>query len=86
MMTRLWRSGQPLAMQTDGKGIPRSFEWNGGVHRISSICNHWRVHKEWWRRSPVWRDYYKVATSDGFLCVVHQDLVTDIWHLTRIYD
>ena len=86
MMTRLWRSGQPLAVRTDDNAVPSSFEWNGRVHCISGICNHWRVHHDWWRCSPIWRDYYKIVTTDGFLCVIYRDLVTDTWYLARIYD
>ena len=84
-MTKLWRSGPPLAMLTDDEGSPLSFAWHGDVHRIDTICNSWRVHSEWWRR-PIWRDYYKIETTDGVLWVIHHDLVTDTWHLTRIYD
>jgi hypothetical protein len=84
-MTKLWRSGPPLLVDTDAAGGPVSFRWNGAPHRISTICNTWRVHSEWWRDS-IWRDYYKIETKDGFLCTIYHDLVIDTWHLARIYD
>ena len=84
-MTKLWRSGPPLVVDTDARGDPLSFQWNGAVHRTGTVCNTWRVHSEWWR-NPVWRDYYKIETTDGVLCVIYRDLVTGKWHLARIYD
>ena len=86
MMTRLLRSGQSLAVRADGDNTPQSFEWNGCTHRISTICNRWRVHHEWWRSSPIWRDYYKTVTTEGLLCVIYRNLITNTWHLARIYD
>lgn len=84
-MTKLWRSGPPLTVLSGGDGAPQSFEWRGGVRRIGTVCNSWRVHSEWWR-SPIWRDYYKIETADGLFCVIYHDLMADIWHLARIYD
>ena len=84
-MTKLWRSGSPLAVLTDDNGAPQSFEWHGDAHHTGAICNSWRVHSDWWL-SSIWRDYYKIETTDGVLCIIYHDLVTDTWHLARIYD
>ena len=84
-MTKLWRSGPPLAVLTDDKGVPQSFEWREDVHHTNTICNSWRVHSDWWK-SSIWRDYYKIETTDGILCIIYRDLVIDSWHLARIYD
>ncbi len=84
-MTKLWRLGQPLAVLTDDGGTPKSFDWHEDVHHISTICNSWRVHSDWWR-SPIWRDYYKIETTGGVLCIIYHDLAAGTWHLARIYD
>ena len=82
-MTRLWR-GQQVEVELDDSGAPLAFEWNGRVHRIVSISKRWRVHDGWWR-TEVWRDYFKLATDSGLLCIIYQDLEGH-WYLQRIYD
>jgi hypothetical protein len=83
-MTRLWRKGQQVEVELDGSGAPCVFEWNGTVRRIVSISKCWRVHNGRWRRE-VWRDYSKLATHSGLLCIIYQDLEGH-WYLQRIYD
>ena len=83
-MTRLWREGQPVEVELDDSGAPLAFEWNGRVHRIVSISKRWRVHDGWWR-TEIWRDYFKLATDSGLLCIIYQDLQGH-WYLQRIYD
>jgi len=33
----------------------------------------------------IWRDYWKVVTDTGLLCVLYQDLTQGHWYLERIY-
>jgi len=85
IMTKLWRSAQPINVATDDGGVPESFSWHGDVHRIGAVYNSWRVHSDWWR-GTIWRDYYKLDTTGGLLCIIYHDLVEDAWYLSRIYD
>jgi hypothetical protein len=51
------------------------------------VCNRWRVHTRWWEPAEaVWREYLKVTTDSGFLCLIYHDLVSGGWFLSRIYD
>jgi hypothetical protein len=83
-MTKLWRKGQQVEVTVDDGGTPLAFSWNGRAHYIVSISKRWRVHNGWWR-TEVWRDYFKLATDSGLLCIIYQDLESH-WYLQRIYD
>lgn len=84
-MTHLWTGGQEISVQADAEAQPVSFVWFGRQHGIVRVCNAWRVHTGWWRQE-VRRDYFKVQTEDGLLCVVYHDLLAGRWHLVRVYD
>ena len=84
-MTHLWIAGLEIAVQAIPDGRPGSFTWSGRMHPTAGVCNGWRVHTDWWHQE-IWRDYYKVQTEDGLLCIMYHDLLTDQWHLVRIYD
>ncbi|MDI7277123.1 MAG: hypothetical protein QME94_14200 [Anaerolineae bacterium] len=84
-MTHLWTVGPEIAVQSEDEPGPASFIWAGRLHRVATFCNSWRVHTGWWQQE-VWRDYYKVQTEDGLLCVIYHDLLKGCWHLASIYD
>jgi hypothetical protein len=51
------------------------------------ICNTWVIHTLWWEPSQtVWREYLKVVTDTGMLCVIFRDLLRGGWFLVRIFD
>ena len=85
-MTRLWSEGE--AVDTWGEeDTPAGFFWQGGRHSIKEVCNRWRVHTRWWEPDRVvWREYLKVATGTGLLCLLYQDLIAGGWFLARVYD
>ncbi len=41
-----------------------------------------------WRdaEESIWREYVKVTTGTGLLCLLYRDLVSGGWFLVRIYD
>ena len=85
-MTRLWPEGEPLKVWGEEK-TPAGFEWQGEPHRILEVCNRWRVHTRWWEPDgAVWREYLKVATDTGLLCLIYRDLLRGGWFLARLYD
>lgn len=85
-MTRFWPAG--LAVTTWGAGEePAGFGWQGGLHPILGIHDRWRIHTRWWDPGEaVWREYVKVTTETGLLCLLYRDLRAGGWYLVRIYD
>ena len=85
-MTYLWRQGEPV--ETWGEGAaPDGFVWRGTSHRILEVGNRWRVHTRWWEpEQAIWREYLKVATDTGLLCLICRDLPAGGWFLARLYD
>ncbi|MHB0870202.1 MAG: DNA polymerase Y family protein [Chloroflexota bacterium] len=57
----------------DAIGWPQVLYLEGRRERVRELCNRWRVREEWWRRE-VYRDYYRLITESGRLCVVFRDL------------
>jgi len=85
-MARLWPSGQQVATW-GGEETPAGFAWQGAFHSILEICNRWRIHTRWWDpQEAIWREYVKVTTGTGLLCLLYRDLHSGGWFLARIYD
>lgn len=85
-MTRLWLEGETVSVWGD-EGAPSGFVWQGVSHRVLQVCNGWRVHTRWWEpEQAIWREYVKVATDTGLLCLLYRDLLKGSWFLSRIYD
>lgn len=87
-MSWFWPDGYPVLVDTDAAGIPDVLVWGGRLRVVIEVANRWRVEDGWWRADAgghIRRDYYKLVTYDGMLCIVYQDLVTGDWHLQRLY-
>jgi hypothetical protein len=84
-MSRLWADGDPIEVQVGADGLPRSFYWRGAWRPVSTIANRWRVRAGWWS-NEAWREYFKLATADGLLCLVYHDLHAGAWFCARLYD
>jgi hypothetical protein len=87
-MTRLWPEGEAVQVWgMAGKDRPEGFTWQGTAHHIQEECNRWRIHTRWWEPGQaVWREYVKVATDTGLLCLLYRDLLSGDWFLARVYD
>jgi hypothetical protein len=92
-VTRLWPEGEPVeAWGKEGRASPNAetpagFTWGGAPHPILEVCNRWRVHTRWWEPGErVWREYLKVATAGGMLCLIYRDLIGGGWFFARRYD
>lgn len=85
-MTRLWPQGK--AIETwGGEETLAWFAWRGASHQVSEVCNRWRVHTRWWESNEtIWREYVKVTTDTGLLCLLYRDLLNGGWFLARVYD
>jgi hypothetical protein len=85
-MTRLWPEGEVVEAWGEEE-TPAGFIWQGTPHAIVDLCNRWRVHTRWWEpRDVIWREYLKVTTDTGLLCLLYRDLYTKGWFLARLYD
>ena len=85
-MTRLWPEGNPVEFWGKEKALA-GFVWQGTSHPIEAIYKRWRVHTRWWEpEQTIWREYLKVTTHTGLLCLLYRDLLGDGWYLARIYD
>jgi hypothetical protein len=91
-VTRLWPEGEPVEVW-GGEETPANFAWHGMHHRIDRTYNRWRIHTHWWLPTPaegnggtIQREYVKVTTSTGLLCLLYHDLSSDNWYLARVYD
>lgn len=80
-----WRLGEPVKTVNSEDGVPQRFTWQGQVHPVKTIANVWRIDDGWWQQR-IWRDYFKLVTATGLLVIICHDLLTDEWHLIRIYD
>lgn len=86
-MTRLWRTGQAIAVVADGDGRPRRFIWQERPHYVARIVQQWQVHVDWWAADGgAWRDYFAVTTEGGLLCVLYRDRLGGAWYLAKVYD
>ena len=85
-MTRLWPAGEPVA-PWGGEEMPAGFVWEGTCHSIQHLCNRWCIHTRWWDpEQAIWREYAKVVTDTGLLCLLYRDLLSGGWFLARVYD
>jgi hypothetical protein len=85
-MTRLWPTGELVEVWGEPE-TPAGFAWRGVPHPILTTCNRWRIHTRWWEPDEtVWREYLKVETDSGLLCLLYRDLVHGDWFLARVYD
>ena len=85
-VTRLWPEEEPIQIW-GASDAPSGFSWQGTPHRIQEVCNRWQVHTRWWEPDQaLWREYWKVTTDQGFLCLLYHDLLGGSWYLSRLYD
>jgi len=85
-MTRLWPAGEALETW-GGQETPTGFHWQNQPHCIQEVCNRWRIHTRWWEpEQAIWREYLKLTTDTGLLCLIYHDLDHGGWFLARMYD
>lgn len=85
-MTRLWSDGE-LVETWGPEEVPDGFIWQRESHRIDDVCNRWRVHTRWWEPGEtIWREYLKVTTDTGLLCLLYRDHLRGGYFMARLYD
>ncbi len=86
-MTRLWTGGILIQLEKDQNGLVHTFTWNGHMHAVEKVRQHWQVDSDWWtEEGRVHRDYQAVTTMDGLLCVLYFDFQDEQWYLSKLYD
>jgi hypothetical protein len=84
-MSHLWPEGKLITVTINEANLPEQLAWQGRVHEVAAIANQWIIDDEWWQER-VWRHYFKLSTTSGFLLIIYQDLVHQTWYLQRLYD
>jgi len=46
---------------------------------VAAIQDRWRIDDEWWRETPVSREYYQLQLESGRVVTVYRDLVGGEW-------
>lgn len=86
-MTHTLQEDEPIAVQIDDDELPYIVRWQGVPRRVQKTVERWEIHTNWWESTGVIRrTYHALILADGLFCVVYRDLITDIWHLAKIYD
>lgn len=86
-MSRLWPDGAPITVALDEQGRLAAFTWCGRTHTVTQVRQRWEVDADWWSETGrVWRAYVAVTTGSGLLCVLYQDLLSEEWFLSKLYD
>ena len=71
--------GRPVHIPIDRKGMP------GGS--VLQSAGPWRTSGEWWNGNGHWdRDEWDVSLSDGSVCRIYCDRVTERWFLDGVID
>lgn len=83
-MSKLF-SPTSIPVTLNAREQPQTFVWRGKRQWVRRVCNHWRIESEWWSE-PVARDYYKLFTGDGLICVIYQDRLQGGWYFERLFD
>jgi len=80
----LRRVSPPDSAEGFERASPQSFTWRRRSRPVAHISARWRVHTGWWGERETWRDYWEIATADGYLCHIYQDLLAGGWFLERV--
>lgn len=75
---------------------PQRFVWRGVPYRVRAIWATWHLRDRWWAGSGAYgevgmppasdRRYYRVQCTNGLLCDLYHDVVSDTWVLDRVLD
>ncbi len=85
-MSRLFAQPRSVQVRTDAAGEPAGLFW-GGRWQSARVCGRWRVEDDWWRQGgEVVREYRRLRTASGTVCVVFRDEVAGGWYLERVLD
>ncbi len=85
-MARLFTPPKKVRVEIDAAGEPHRLAWRGRWEAVRAGVR-WRLEDDWWRPGgEVVREYHKLRTASGAVCVVFHDEVDGNWYLERILD
>ena len=84
-MSQFYAVGEVIQVEHDEADLPIEFMWNAQRHVVEGIADQWRIDEDWWQQR-LWRDYFKITTTSGYLLLIYHDLVGGNWYLQRVYD
>ena len=64
---------------TGEDSIPSTVAVHGDSLQVVSVQDMWSIEDEWWRFSPISRDYYQLIMKNGLLVTVFKDRVSSKW-------
>ena len=71
--------GSPYFESSETGGLRAGLS-KGRWHEVLEVQDIWRIEDEWWRKTPIVRLYYQVATEDGRRIIIFRDLVDGVWY------
>lgn len=75
---------RPLDVRVGENGMLLAIRLKAGWVEIDAVEETWEVYTEWWRETPVTRDYHTVWLEHGRRFTLFHDLVTDVWYAQHI--
>ncbi len=85
-MSRLFSPPRKARVRIGDEGLPTSLFWQGRW-QAARVSNRWRLEDDWWRQGgEIVREYFRLRTESGLVCVVFRDEVAGEWYLERILD
>ncbi len=76
---------EPIPVESNGHGLPRSFTWRGRRHPVLELVDGWRYLGRWWRNEPP-RDCFLVSSGHLTAELHHEDREGGAWWLMRVSD
>ncbi|HYF79727.1 MAG TPA: DUF6504 family protein [Symbiobacteriaceae bacterium] len=76
---------KPADVATGPGGRPVAFRWSGGRYRVREVLDYWLVAGRWWEQENE-KATWRVATIEGGVFELEQNLSTRNWVLYKSYD
>lgn len=61
-------------------GLPESVLVRGTLRPVAIVHDRWRIDDEWWRPSPIRREYFDLELEGGMRLTLFRDQIADHWY------
>lgn len=85
LVVRALRPPRPVEVFAE-RDVPAFVRGAGMGGRVVEAAGPWRLAGEWWRTTPLARDYWDLELSDGGLYRCYRDLASGAWFVDGVYD
>jgi len=80
------KTANPSPFQRQNTESRSGSQWTVRSITVDFVCNRWRDGGAWWSGESD-REYIKLATDTGLLCVIAKDVDDgERWVMVRVYD